>query len=63
MGRAKRSYSSLAIKGGQPVRERLLPYGRQAIETEDIQSVIDVLRSDWLTTVPGCDAGFRRCVR
>jgi perosamine synthetase len=42
----------LAIKGGQPVRERLLPYGRQAIESEDIQSVIDVLRSDWLTTGP-----------
>jgi perosamine synthetase len=42
----------LAIKGGQPVRERLLPYGRQAIEPEDIQSVIDVLRSDWLTTGP-----------
>ena len=52
MGRAKRSYPPLAIKGGQPVRDRLLPYGRQAIEPEDIQSVIDVLRSDWLTTGP-----------
>lgn len=52
MRRARHAYPRLAIKGGQPVRERLLPYGRQAIESEDIQSVIDVLRSDWLTTGP-----------
>ena len=52
MGIAKHNYPLPAIKGGQPVRERLLPYGRQAIDPEDIQSVVDVLRSDWLTTGP-----------
>lgn len=43
---------TLAIDGGIPVRETLLPYGRQSISEEDIQAVVDVLRSDWLTTGP-----------
>ena len=43
---------TLAIKGGPPVRETLLPYGRQNLDEEDIQSVIEVLKSDWLTTGP-----------
>ncbi len=30
----------------------LIPYSRQIIEEEDISSVIEVLRSDWLTTGP-----------
>jgi perosamine synthetase len=42
----------LAINGGKPVRENLLPYGRQSITEEDIAAVVDVLRSDWLTTGP-----------
>ena len=42
----------LAIEGGVPVREKLLPYGKQFIDGEDIQAVIDVLKSDWLTTGP-----------
>src|SRR5229473_911022 len=42
----------LAIDGGTPVRDKLLPYGRQSISEEDIQAVADVLRSDWLTTGP-----------
>jgi len=42
----------LAIDGGTPVRKTLLPYGRQSIDEDDIQSVVDVLRSDWLTTGP-----------
>ena len=42
----------LAIDGGTPVRKTLLPYGRQSIGEEDIQAVVDVLRSDWLTTGP-----------
>lgn len=44
--------SSLAIDGGTPVRRGLLPYGRQSIDETDIQSVVQVLRSDWLTTGP-----------
>jgi perosamine synthetase len=42
----------LAIDGGTPVRKTLLPYGRQSIGEDDIQAVVDVLRSDWLTTGP-----------
>jgi len=42
----------LAIHGGTPVREKLLPYGRQSLDEEDIQAVAEVLRSDWLTTGP-----------
>jgi perosamine synthetase len=43
---------TLAIDGGTPVRKTLLPYGRQSIGEEDIQAVVNVLRSDWLTTGP-----------
>lgn len=42
----------LAINGGKPVRETLLPYGRQSLDDDDIQAVVDVLKSDWLTTGP-----------
>jgi perosamine synthetase len=42
----------LAMDGGTPVRNTLLPYGRQSIEEADIQAVVDTLRSDWLTTGP-----------
>jgi perosamine synthetase len=42
----------LAIHGGTPVREKLLPYGRQSLDDSDIQAVVDVLKSDWLTTGP-----------
>src|SRR6266481_3122652 len=42
----------LAVDGGTPVRRTLLPYGRQSIAEDDIQAVVDVLRSDWLTTGP-----------
>ncbi len=31
----------------------MIPYGRQFIDEEDIRAVVDVLRSDWLTTGPG----------
>ena len=30
----------------------MIPYGRQTIEEDDIQIVVDVLRSDYLTTGP-----------
>jgi perosamine synthetase len=42
----------LAIHGGPPVRETLLPYGRQSIDESDIQAVVETLRSQWLTTGP-----------
>jgi len=49
------SWSNLetpALHGGTPVREKLLPYGRQSLDEDDIQSVVETLRSDWLTTGP-----------
>jgi perosamine synthetase len=46
----------LAIEGGLPVRERLLPYGHQSIDEHDITAMVEVLRSDWLTTGPAVQA-------
>jgi len=43
---------TLAVHGGTPVREKLLPYGRQSLDDDDILAVVDVLKSDWLTTGP-----------
>jgi perosamine synthetase len=43
---------ALAIDGGTPVRKTFLPYGRQSIDESDIRAVVEVLRSDWLTTGP-----------
>lgn len=42
----------LAIDGGKPVRGQLLAYGRQSISEADVAAVVEVLRSDWLTTGP-----------
>lgn len=42
----------LALKGGPPVRETVLPYGHQWLDDDDIAAVAEVLRSDWLTTGP-----------
>ena len=33
----------------------MLPYGRQSIDDADIESVVEALRSDWLTTGPKVD--------
>ena len=46
------SPQALAINGGTPVRATFLPYGRQSVDEADIQAVVEVLRSDWLTTGP-----------
>ena len=42
----------LAIDGGTPIRRTRLPYGRQWLDEDDIAAVVEVLRSDWLTTGP-----------
>ena len=52
MGTTSLSSQALAINGGPPVRSTLLPYGRQSLDEADIAAVVDVLRSDWLTTGP-----------
>lgn len=33
---------------------KVIPYGRQSIDDDDIQAVVDVLHSDWLTQGPAC---------
>jgi len=43
---------TLAIHGGTPARAKLLPYGRQSLSDADIEAVVEVLKSDWLTTGP-----------
>jgi len=35
---------------------KMIPYGRQSIDEDDIRAVVEVLRSDWLTTGPVVDA-------
>ena len=42
----------LAIYDGRPVRDEMLPYGHQSIDENDIRAVVEVLRSDWITTGP-----------
>ncbi|WP_430788234.1 UDP-4-amino-4,6-dideoxy-N-acetyl-beta-L-altrosamine transaminase [Virgibacillus flavescens] len=43
---------TLALYGGKPVRDSYLPYGKQWIDDEDIQAVVEVLKSDYITTGP-----------
>ncbi|ADU95588.1 UDP-4-amino-4,6-dideoxy-N-acetyl-beta-L-altrosamine transaminase [Geobacillus sp. Y412MC52] len=42
----------LAIHGGTPVRESFLSYGQQWIDQEDIQAVVETLRSPLITQGP-----------
>ena len=30
----------------------MIPYGKQSIDDDDVRAVVEVLRSDWLTTGP-----------
>lgn len=41
-----------AIEGGTPVRETPIFYGHQYIDEEDIQAVVEVMKSDYLTCGP-----------
>ncbi|HEY3902194.1 MAG TPA: UDP-4-amino-4,6-dideoxy-N-acetyl-beta-L-altrosamine transaminase [Chthoniobacter sp.] len=42
----------MANPAESPVRTTLLPYGKQWVDDDDIAAVVEVLRSDWLTTGP-----------
>lgn len=42
----------LAIHGGYPVSESFIGYGHQDIDDTDIEAVVDVLKSDYLTCGP-----------
>lgn len=55
----KISENELAIFGGKPIRDTPLPYGRQWVDDNDINAVVNVLKSDWLTTGPNV-AEFER---
>ena len=42
----------------------MIPYGRQTIEDDDIQAVIEVLKSDFLTTGPkSTEFEHQHCMR
>ena len=43
---------NLAINSGKPVRNMYLSYGQQYIDDKDIETVVEVLKSDYLTTGP-----------
>ena len=45
----------LAINGGEPVRDDLLPYGFQWIDDEDVDAVARMLKNDWITQGPMID--------
>lgn len=42
----------LAIFGGKPVREKPIFYGRQCIEQDDIDAVVEALKGDLITSGP-----------
>jgi perosamine synthetase len=48
-------YENLISKNMTGYKRKFIPYGHQSIDEEDIQAVIDVLRSDYLTTGPKVD--------
>lgn len=52
----------LAILGGAPVRSEVLGYGHQDVSDADVQSVVDALRSDYLTCGPATER-FEASVR
>ncbi len=39
----------------------MIPYGRQSVDASDVEAVIEVLRSAWLTTGPGVES-FERAI-
>ncbi len=49
-----------AICGGSPVRDKKLYYSHQDINEKDIAAVVDVLKSDYLTTGPAITEMERR---
>jgi perosamine synthetase len=53
--------AQLAIDGGQPTRATMLHYAHQWIDNDDIEAVVNVLKSDWLTTGPNVQA-FEKAV-
>lgn len=50
----------LAIFGGKPIRDRAVSYGMQCIEQDDIDAVVNTLKSDYLTCGPKIEEMERR---
>lgn len=50
----------LAIFGGKPVFEKKIGYGHQYIDDTDIQAVVDVLKSDFLTCGPAIEEAEKK---
>lgn len=50
--RGRIEVEQLAINGGKPVRKSKLFYGHQYIDDADVQAVVEVLKSDYLTCGP-----------
>lgn len=46
---------TLAINGGKPVRDKKIFYGHQWIDESDIEAVVGILKSDYLTCGPAID--------
>jgi len=44
--------AALAVEGGRPVRERFLPFHQPLIGADEEASVVETLRSGWITTGP-----------
>ena len=45
-------HESLAVDGGSPVRQTMLPYGEHTIDDQDVAKVVEALRSERITTGP-----------
>jgi dTDP-4-amino-4,6-dideoxygalactose transaminase len=52
IGGEKVNISKPAIEGGEPIRQTPLRFGVPFIEQEEIDSVVEVLKSGWITTGP-----------
>lgn len=50
----------LAVFGGTPVREKPISYGRQCIDEDDIEAVVQALRGDLITCGPKVEELERR---
>ena len=50
----------LALFGGKPALEKKIGYGHQYIDEADIDSVVDVLRSDYITCGPKIDEAEKK---
>ncbi len=63
--RATRRLKETPAKANPKQRNRpdapYLPYGRQWIDEDDIAAVVEVLRSDFVTTGPAVPGSSRRC--